>query len=460
MYQSKTKSATRITCPLLKDLSTDIQQAHQTLMDRVRQQYETTLKDLHCRYFNRTIQPLMTVLAVLDVAFAGATVASRYGYTRPKLGKASSATSPTSSATSLSFLDIRALRHPLIERLLANRGSKTGYVPNDVSLSGNRGLLLHGVNSVGKSSLLKSIAIAVLMAQSGMFVPAREMVFLPYTKIFARTGNDDNLHRAQSSFVKEMSETGLIAHHADAYSLVIADELCASTESDSAVNIVATLLQMLSSRQTTFAFATHLFSLQDHPCVRQLLDPQQLGILHNMHLKVDVKEGKLVFHRVLAPGLPSNRTYGVLVADKVIRHPVFTALVNRQYVTHRDPATAPAVSIASTGSTASPASYPPNPLPPSKSKYNARLWLDECAVCHYRPPTKRHIPLDTHHIHEQHTADTTTGLIEHRFHKNERHNLVVLCKTCHQRVDRGELVVEGYVGTCGGEELRWREVGC
>ena len=76
-------------------------------------------------------------------------------------------------------------------------------------------------------------------------------------------------------------------------------------------------------------------------------------------------------------------------------------------------------------------------------------------MCKYQPMTKQHMPLDTHHIVEQRLADEITGRIENRFHKNQRHNLVTLCKECHQQIDTGELVVEGYVSTSHGTELVW-----
>ena len=525
VFENK-KTTSKITCPRLRDLSSDIQQAQHHLVEIVRKQYTQTQRDLYDQHFEKTIRPLLKLIAQLDVAFATSVVSKKYGYIRPKIDY-------DAHQKGEAHLNVTSLRHPLIERLLVQQGSKAAYVPNDVTLSPTHCWLLHGVNSVGKSSLLKSIAIAVLMAQAGLFVAASDMVFSPFTKMFARTGNDDNIHRAHSSFVKEMTEAKQIIYHSDSRSLVIADELCASTELHSAVQIVGGILQLLTSRKTTYAFATHLFALQEQPHVQQLIDSAKLGTLKNLHMRVDFRDGKLVFERTLTAGLPTNRTYGVLVADKVIQHPEFTNILRNMNCTvgsrthdtdththhhmiisdssphvpfpkvkdtcnHADHTLLQQISSMSISDSHSTSqselskpsdgnenrsavmtsSLPVIPVTsrnhhgvndgmfsnakretkptPTTSKYNAKMWVDECAVCHYHPPTSAHVPLDTHHIHEQQSANKMTGLIEHRFHKNERHNLVVLCKPCHQAVDAGKLLIDGYVMTSQGAELSWK----
>ena len=92
------------------------------------------------------------------------------------------------------------------------------------------------------------------------------------------------------------------------------------------------------------------------------------------------------------------------------------------------------------------------------SRYNARVKLQNCAVCGYTPKGTYDIPLDTHHIHEQRYANAKTGLIDGRFHKNKAHNLVALCKPCHQQVDAGTLLVHGYIYTTSGEQLSYSYV--
>jgi len=505
-FDCSKKSVARITCPALRNLSADIQQAQDNVIRLVKGTYTKTLQHLYKEHYEQTIRPLQHAVSQYDVAFSSATAASTFGYVRPTIDH-------NTHAKKQARLDIRALRHPLIERLLTVSGSKVAYVPNDVRLSSEEGWLLHGVNSAGKSSLLKGAAVAVLMAQAGMFVAAASMHFSPYTKIFSRTGNTDNLHRGQSSFVKEMSESQTIANCADARSLVIADELCASTERLSAVCIVSALLKLLSKRGASFVFATHLFDLQSHHYVQSLLHssphPNQ-GRLRNFFLDVsfDRTRKTFVFHRTLQSGLPANRQYGAAIAENVIANAEFSALLKgatqKKYLHktgHYSPAqqlngepngepavldvhdstTSPCGSSANRTHSTNLITPPPSPTPSATadditsqlqnmcigspetstatpyvaSKYNAKVLMDECQVCQYRPPTTAHVPMDTHHIHEQQHAHKQTGLIQHRFHKNERHNLVPLCKPCHRMIDTGELVVAGYVMTSAGPKLQY-----
>lgn len=470
-FDTKNKTNVKISGGKMRNLSHIVNNAQQRLIQLVKDTYIILLRDLYTSYYTQTIQPVIECIAQLDVAFSTATVATTFGYTRPTLHQAEHAS-----------LQATALRHPLIERLLVQSGKQDPYVPNDVDLSPESCWLLYGVNSVGKSSLLKGIAIGVLMAQAGLFVAAKTFTLVPYHKIFARTGNDDNIHLAHSSFIKEIHEVKQIIDNADRKSLVIADELCASTELDSAIDIVGSLLKMLTERRSTYAFATHLFALQEQQYVQELLHPR--GSLHNFHLRVRFEHEKLLFDRTLTEGLPSNRKYGVLVADKVIQNKAFTTLLEQVHnsssplcgaiqspysslFVHSHSFTTPSThsfSIASTTSdehdqcsdyvhSSTPTTTYTRRIP--TSRYNRKHWNEECAVCHYRPFGIRHLPLDTHHITEQKHANKKNGLIDYRFHKNQKNNLVTLCKQCHQKIDTEELVVEGYVSTSNGAELVW-----
>lgn len=475
-FNTNNKTNVKISSPQLRSLSFKVQKAQQHIINQVKTEYTKRLIQFYNQYYNQIIEPIVEYIAILDVAFSTAHNTIHNGYVRPQIVE-----------DKHSSFNATALRHPLIEQLLYRSGKHDPYVPNDVKLSHKSCWLLHGVNSVGKSSLLKSIAIAVIMAQAGMYVAASSFTLSPYHKIFARTGNDDNIHVAHSSFVKEMTEARYIIEHSDQHSLVIADELCASTELDSAVHIVGALLQLLSQRQVSFAFATHLFALQEHPFVSQLVERK---ILKNFHLKVRFENKHLLFDRTLTEGLPINRAYGVLVADKVIQNKAFTELlVGAQKVISNKHQSYFVSNISSTNS--SNTRFPrvgnssqrehtqldvcPERITsyehkltqgnmnvhyrsPKPSRYNKTLWMEECVVCKYCPLSNYDIPLDTHHIIEQHQANRQTGLIEHRFHKNQKHNLVSLCKNCHQKIDTGELRINGYVSSTNGAQLDWSTI--
>ena len=156
-------------------------------------------------------------------------------------------------------LTIKGLRHPVIERL------DTGieYVKNDLSFDEQTGILLFGLNGVGKSSLMKAVGLNVIMAQAGMYVPADNFEYTPYKKIFTRISGEDNIFKGKSSFMIEMEELRSILKYADNESLVLGDEICRGTETISALSIVTSSVLALSKKKSSFIFATHLHKLDE-----------------------------------------------------------------------------------------------------------------------------------------------------------------------------------------------------
>ncbi len=200
------------------------------------------------------------------------------------------------------------LRHPLIEGLL----TRTEYVAHDVALgygADAAGWLVYGMNASGKSSLMKSVGIAVHLAQSGCYVPATSFTLSPYRSLFTRILNQDNLWAGLSSFAVEMSEMRDILRQADKHSIVLGDELCSGTESVSATALVAAGIEWFAERGCTYIFATHL-----HELPKALPEPDSIN-LKIWHLKVayDPYTGKLVYHRNLTEGQGSS-LYGLEVA--------------------------------------------------------------------------------------------------------------------------------------------------
>ena len=133
-----------------------------------------------------------------------------------------------------SFFDAKSIRHCLIEQLQ----TKEKYITNDISLGKNEdGILLYGTNAVGKTSIIRSIGICVVMAQAGLFVPCEKFDFYPYNNIFSRILGNDNLFKGLSTFAVEMSELRHILRYTDENSLILGDELCSGTEIESAISI-------------------------------------------------------------------------------------------------------------------------------------------------------------------------------------------------------------------------------
>ena len=176
---------------------------------------------------------------------------------------------------------------------------------NSISLGceGTNGILLYGVNASGKSSLMKSVGLCIIMAQCGMFVPCSEFIYKPYHNVFTRISNNDNIFKGQSTFAVEMSELRSILKRTNDNSLVLGDELCSGTEMASGQSIVAAGIMCLSKLKTSFIFATHM---------HQLVDIEEINCLEDVkykHLKVhyDYEKSILIYDRQLSDG-PGDST--------------------------------------------------------------------------------------------------------------------------------------------------------
>jgi len=218
------------------------------------------------------------------------------------------------------FYEAIALRHPIIE----SNHERGIYVPNDVYLGENNdtshnhitlnasdgedllGILLYGINSSGKSSLMKSIGISVVLAQAGFFVPAVELRFGLYEKLFTRIVSKDNLYKGLSTFTIEMMELKNIFNRANARSLILGDEISQGTETESALAIVASAILKLIDLRSTFIFATHLHQLGQIP---QLQNLKELIFLH-LGIQYDEAEDTLIYNRVLQLGM-GDSLYGL-----------------------------------------------------------------------------------------------------------------------------------------------------
>jgi DNA mismatch repair protein MutS len=324
-----------------------------------------------------------------------------------------------------SFLEVAHLRHPILERIQLG-GSP--YVSHSVALTPHaisipdtvktrQGLLLYGMNASGKSSLMKAIGIACLLAQAGFPVPAASFRLSPFTAIFTRILGNDNLWAGLSSFAVEMTEFREILRFADARSLVLGDELCSGTESLSATALVAAGVEHLASVGTKFVFATHLHELASLP------DIASLASVKAVHLKVeyDATTDRLIYDRRLAPG-SGSALYGLEVC-RALDLPLG----------YLDRATSLRKTLA--GWTA-----------PTVSSYSSTVVVDACAVC--QGTTK----LEVHHIRPQ--ADAVKAAAE-GFDLNAAGNLVCLCATCHDDHHAARLVIQGWQETSAGRSLVW-----
>jgi len=244
--------------------------------------------------FVAEVQRAADTLARLDAEAALAEAAARYGWVRPAMDDSDR-------------IRLEAARHPVVERLLP-RGS---FVPNDCVLDGSARqiLLLTGPNMGGKSTYLRQVALAVLLAQSGSFVPAARAEIGRVDRLFTRVGAADRLGAGQSTFMVEMSETADILRLSTPRSLVLLDEIGRGTATYDGLALAWAVTEHLHAgdgpRPRTI-FATHYHELT------QLAE--SLPRLANVHVTVEESGGTVVFLHGIAQG-PADRSYGIHVAQ-------------------------------------------------------------------------------------------------------------------------------------------------
>jgi len=277
-----------------------IQQKVSGLRSRLQDAFKRELA-LACEAFSKTHtnglwEYLETWITEIDMSYCIAKVSEARGYTRPLFIEDDTCAS----------LDIEGLRHPLIEATT----TRVQYVQHSVHLGQDQmGWLVYGMNASGKSSLMKSIGVSVLLAQAGCYVPATKFELRPFRAILTRILNQDNLWAGLSSFAVEMSELRDILMRADPFSLVLGDELCSGTESISATALVAAGIEHLLKKEARFIFATHLHGLMN---LSEIDNHPRLGVYH-LKVKYDAARDILIYDRTLHKGAGSS-LYGIEVA--------------------------------------------------------------------------------------------------------------------------------------------------
>jgi DNA mismatch repair protein MutS len=242
-----------------------------------------------------------SAIAQLDVLVNFARIAAARNYSRPEFTDKSVARKGKRG-----ILMIAGGRHPVIEKLLEERGER--FVPNDLYLDDESQFLLviTGPNMGGKSTYLRQAALISVMAQMGSFVPAVQAKLPLLDRIFTRIGASDNLARGRSTFLVEMSEVAAILNTATAASLVLLDEVGRGTSTFDGLSIAWAVVESLhaGSKPRTL-FATHYHELTE---LEQLLP----GV-RNVHVAVQEAGSEIIFLRRVEPG-SANKSYGIEVA--------------------------------------------------------------------------------------------------------------------------------------------------
>ena len=324
-------------------------------------------------------------IAAVDVSATMARVAESRGFCRPELVEAAAA-----------GIETTGLAHPLIE----GQQNRLEYVRHSVSLNAKTtGWLVYGMNASGKSSLMKSVGIAIILAQAGSYVPATTFRYTPFKAIFTRILNKDDLWAGLSSFAVEMTELNEIIRRSDENSLVLGDEVCSGTESDSATAIVGAALQWMGKSGARYIFATHLHGLHALPEVAGL---ESLKV---WHLRVRREGERLVYDRTLQPGAGSS-LYGLEVA-KAMGLPL-------EFLEG-----AHAIRKRLTGGVT--------------SRWNTEIVRKGCEICGAATST------EVHHVIPR--ASATAGRLADGSSMNNVRNLVTVCEACHDKHHRGEIQI-------------------
>jgi len=363
----------------------ELNHARSELRNVIKTKFEEDITFLQT--FSTMIKDVVDYIKHNDVFSTAAKNAVKFNYCKPTIV----------ADTEKSFISAKDVRHPLIEVYQTDKA----FVPNDVELNGENSMLLYGINASGKSSYMKAIGINIILAQAGMFVPASFFQFGSYKKIFTRIPTSDNLFKGQSSFTNEIGELRTILKNADKHSLVIGDEICSTSESQSSISIVSASIITLSQRESSFIFASHLHEVQEIDQIKAL---KNLNVFH-ISVNYDENTNILTYDRKLKEG-KCNSLYGLEVARSLNMPSDFLLLCNQirqsQLGMHQ--------TIVST----------------KTSRYSSDIFVDNCSIC------KVNKAIETHHIQEQHSADKN-GFIGH-LHKNHPSNLLPLCEACHNQI--------------------------
>lgn len=413
------KNNKKITLNIFNEISDKMLLLSSKLIKIVKEEYINYLDEFSVKYEEIFVK-LSDYISYIDVIKSNAKTSIIYNYTKPIIKENDS-----------SFIDVVDVRHPLVERLNNN----DEFITNNINLGNNNlnngesleGILLFGLNASGKSTLMKSLGVVIVLAQAGMFVPCSKMVYQPFTKIFTRISGEDNIFKGLSSFAVEMSELRNILKNSDKNTLVLGDEISHGTETISGVSIVASALINLSEVRSKFLFATHLHELSD------LEEINNIKTLKKYHLEVKYNKEKdiLIYNRKLKEGSGSS-VYGLEVAkamdldENFIKkaYEIRKKIIKNHNISKQD--------LLMGG----------EEVNVKKSIYNKKLYIEKCYFCNENAE-------HTHHINEQKNANNNYIKSTHKNHKS---NLLPLCENHHIKLHK---IIKNNPKLEGDKGIKW-----
>jgi DNA mismatch repair protein MutS len=355
--------------------------------------------------FQSKIESIIHFITLIDIAHAKSVIAKKYNYCKPTIVQSEK-----------SFVDAKQLRHALIEQFQTDEL----YVTNDINLGSNGndgsnvttnvntdGILLYGTNAVGKTTIIRALGIAVVMAQAGLYVPCTEFHFMPYRYLFTRIIGNDNIFKGLSTFAVEMSELRTILRLTNENSLILGDELCSGTETQSAISIFVAGIQKLHKCRSSFIFATHLHEIVNYDEITSLESVK----LKHMSVIYDKEHDALVYDRKLHDG-PGNNMYGLEVCKSLNLPQDFLEAANDIRIKY-NPECGSILSLKT-------------------SRYNSKKIVNMCEQC------GKNMGTEVHHLQHQSDANEAGFILNNDsvFHKNNLANLMTLCDACHNNMHK------------------------
>ena len=422
------KNSIKIVTSEIKDISTRSIVLYTTLIAKVKEIFNNFIStEIYTEENELAYKEAVSFVCYIDFYLNNVKLCSQKNYCIPEIIESEE-----------NFYEVEKLRHPIVENVEENGifipnnvilGKKElATIPTEILYNKNNdylnGFLLYGINSAGKTVLTKSIGISLILAQAGIPVPATKMRFTLKDSLFTRIAGSDNLQKGLSTFAIEMLELKNIFNRATSNSIVLGDEISHGTETISGMSIVASTVIELVEIKALFVLSTHLHQLED------IRDIKELKNVCSAHLSIKYDEVKdiLIYDRTLKAGSGSS-IYGLEFA-KSLKLP--ENFIKRAY-NFRD-MIAPDLSEEK------------RTVLGKKSKYNSKVLVTSCAVCGAAAE-------ETHHIKERASAEN--GFVD-SVRLNHKHNLLPLCKDCHDKVHKGELKINGFMQTSKGIILSFK----
>jgi DNA mismatch repair protein MutS len=409
-YKTQTAANNSITDEEIKRICSNISLTKVCLKDMITFVFNQFVEKFEA--FQEELESIIYFITLIDLLYAKSVIAQKYNYCKPVIREADK-----------SFFTAKGLRHCLIEQIQTTEM----YVSNNVELGNGvvDGILLYGTNAVGKTSLIRSIGITILMAQAGFYVPCKEFIYKPYQYLFTRILGNDNIFKGLSTFAVEMSELRTILRLADENSLILGDELCSGTENTSAISIFVAGIQKLHSCKSSFIFATHLHEIVEYEEISSLESVQ----LKHMTVIYNKEQDILIYDRKLKDG-SGDSMYGLEVCKSLSLPQDFLELAYQIRVKY-NPEKGSLLSLKT-------------------SHFNSKKIMNNCEKC------GKNIGTEVHHLQHQKDSDINgyiyncDGII----FKNSLANLLTLCETCHNEFHKNNLVHHRKIKTSKGNILK------